>query len=102
MFRLSPPRKELEALGITYGRIPVDAVGKDVYCDSSFQLATLQSLFPTTALSRTATEDAYRAWGTELRQMAVALNAVTPAKAFTPEFIADRAKIFREQISTAF
>ena len=29
------PRKELEALGITYRRIPLLAVGKDVYCDSS-------------------------------------------------------------------
>ena len=29
------PRKDLEALGITYRRIPVFAVGKDVYCDSS-------------------------------------------------------------------
>ena len=29
------PRKDLEALGITYRRIPVLAVGKDVYCDSS-------------------------------------------------------------------
>ena len=29
------PRKDLEALGITYRRIPVFAIGKDVYCDSS-------------------------------------------------------------------
>jgi len=29
------PRQELESLGITYRRIPVLSVGKDVYCDSS-------------------------------------------------------------------
>ena len=29
------PRKNLEELGITYRRIPILAVGKDVYCDSS-------------------------------------------------------------------
>lgn len=29
------PRKDLENLGITYRRIPVLAIGKDVYCDSS-------------------------------------------------------------------
>lgn len=29
------PRKDLEQLGITYRRIPVLAIGKDVYCDSS-------------------------------------------------------------------
>lgn len=36
------PRKDLEALGITYRRIPVLAVGKDVYCDTSlmFDLVT--------------------------------------------------------------
>ena len=29
------PRKDLEALGITFRRIPVLAVGKDLYCDSN-------------------------------------------------------------------
>ena len=29
------PRKDLEALGITYRRIPLLSVGKDVYADSS-------------------------------------------------------------------
>ena len=29
------PRNDLEALGIKYRRIPVLAVGKDVYCDSA-------------------------------------------------------------------
>ena len=29
------PRKDLEALDITFRRIPVLAVGKDLYCDSN-------------------------------------------------------------------
>jgi hypothetical protein len=28
------PRKDLESIGITYRRVPILAIGKDVYCDS--------------------------------------------------------------------
>jgi hypothetical protein len=90
---LNPPRKDLEALGITYGRIPILAIGKDVYCDSAFQIATLQRMFKEKALPTTHREDAYRAWGQELRSRSV---SILPVKALSAEMLADRAKLFRE------
>lgn len=47
------PRKELEALGIYYRRVPILAVGKDVYCDSKgiFDVV-LNKLAPKNAIAR--------------------------------------------------
>ncbi|KAI0921654.1 hypothetical protein AcW1_004435 [Taiwanofungus camphoratus] len=42
-----PPRRELlEDLGIAYRRIPVLAIGNDVYCDSSLIASVLERRFP--------------------------------------------------------
>jgi hypothetical protein len=68
------------------------AIGKDIYCDSSLQLAVLQATFPDVALPSLPNEDAYRAWATELRSRAV---AIVPVHKFPPEMIADRAKFMR-------
>jgi hypothetical protein len=89
---LNPPRFELFQLGIKYGRVPVLAIGKDIYCDSSLQLAALQATFVNQALPTSLNEDAYRAWGIEMRSRAV---AVVPVQKFPPEIIADRAKFMR-------
>lgn len=40
------PRPDLEALGIKYRRIPVLAIGRDVFCDSRLILDVLERLFP--------------------------------------------------------
>ena len=40
------PRPDLEALGINYRRIPIVAIGKDVYCDTLLILDKLERLFP--------------------------------------------------------
>lgn len=42
-----PPRPELsELLGITYRRIPILAIGNDVYCDSGLIASILERRFP--------------------------------------------------------
>lgn len=41
-----PPRPELVALGIPYRRVPVLAVGNDVYCDSALITDVLERRFP--------------------------------------------------------
>ena len=44
---MAPPRPELsELLGVTYRRIPVLAIGNDVYCDTSLIASVLERRFP--------------------------------------------------------
>lgn len=40
------PRPDLENLGIQYRRIPLLAIGKDIYCDTKAILKTLEERFP--------------------------------------------------------
>jgi glutathione S-transferase len=40
------PRPDLDAIGIKYRRIPIMAIGRDVYCDSRLILDKLEQLFP--------------------------------------------------------
>ncbi|KAJ7744477.1 hypothetical protein DFH07DRAFT_834450 [Mycena maculata] len=43
-----PPRPEItELLGVTYRRIPILAIGNDIYCDTSLIVSTLERRFPT-------------------------------------------------------
>ena len=44
------PREDLNALGVSYRRIPVMSIGRDVYCDTRLILAKLEKLFPDGAL----------------------------------------------------
>lgn len=44
-----PPRPDLAAIGVKYRRIPVMAIGRDVYCDTKCILAKLEHLFPPSA-----------------------------------------------------
>lgn len=44
---MAPPRPELsDLLGITYRRIPLLAIGNDVYCDTSLIASVLERRFP--------------------------------------------------------
>lgn len=40
------PRKDLDALGVKYRRIPLMSIGADVYCDTRLILRKLEELFP--------------------------------------------------------
>lgn len=40
------PRPDLTAIGVAYRRIPVMAIGKDVYCDTRIIIRKLEELFP--------------------------------------------------------
>ena len=40
------PRPDLAALGVHYRRIPVLAIGRDIYCDTRLILSKLETLFP--------------------------------------------------------
>jgi glutathione S-transferase len=40
------PREQLEELGINYRRIPIMAIGKDLYCDTRLMIHKLEELFP--------------------------------------------------------
>lgn len=43
------PRPDLATLGVQYRRIPVMAIGRDIYCDTRAQLAALDRLYPESA-----------------------------------------------------
>ncbi|EXJ72168.1 uncharacterized protein A1O5_04672 [Cladophialophora psammophila CBS 110553] len=51
------PRPDLSALGVKYRRIPVMAIGRDVYCDSRIIIRKLEDLFPEGALGASTAED---------------------------------------------
>jgi glutathione S-transferase len=40
------PRPDFQNLGLSYRRIPVLAIGRDVYCDTALILRKLETLFP--------------------------------------------------------
>jgi len=45
------PRPDLELLGVGYRKIPVLAIGKDVYCDSRLILSKFETLYPNSTLA---------------------------------------------------
>lgn len=82
------PRPDLRRLGITHRRIPVNAIGRDVYLDGRPFLAALQRLAPT-PLRASPADAAYDALG--YRSFA-ALLPLVPAALLGPDAIADRAQ----------
>ncbi|TKA67375.1 hypothetical protein B0A55_08753 [Friedmanniomyces simplex] len=86
------PRPDLEALGITYRRIPLLAVGKDVYADSSLIIDLITSKLATSGAVATLPADKpFEEWGnTVFREML----GIIPPQALTPEFVKDRESIF--------
>ncbi|MCJ1340007.1 hypothetical protein MMC09_005301 [Bachmanniomyces sp. S44760] len=47
------PREDLKALGVSYRRIPVMSIGRDIYCDTRIILQTLEERFPKATLGAT-------------------------------------------------
>ena len=50
------PRPDVKALGVNYRRIPLCAIGKDVYCDTRLILRKIEAQFPQGALGATNAE----------------------------------------------
>lgn len=47
------PRPDINALGVAYRRIPIMAIGSDVYCDTRLIIQKLEEFFPDGALGAT-------------------------------------------------
>lgn len=85
------PRPILTDLGITYRRVPVNSIGKDVYCDNRAFCDAVQHIFRDQALPTTPSDHAYEAMG--YRSFWIALPIV-PAKLITPEVAKERQDLF--------
>lgn len=85
------PRKDLEALGITYRRIPVLSVGKDVYCDSSLIFDVVVNQL---AKDKVPTSPADKAWECYGYETFMAVLTLIPIDVLTPDFVKDRETIF--------
>lgn len=86
------PRKDLEELGITYRRIPLLAIGKDIYADSTKVIdITMSKLAKSGALTTSPHDKAYEDWGANAFQEVLGL---VPQQALSPEFVKDRETIF--------
>lgn len=83
------PRPELEELGITYRRIPVVAIGKDVYVDSSKIIDTVLATLG--KVPQNPADKAYETFGTTLFGEILSL---IPMEVLTPDFVKDRETIF--------
>jgi glutathione S-transferase len=83
------PRPILERLDITYRRIPVLSIGKDVYVDSARIVDELQRRYG--KLARSPADKAYETFG--ITTFAMSVNVI-PVAAVTPEFKKDRETIF--------
>jgi len=87
------PRPALAAIGVNYRRIPVMAVGKDVYCDSQAIIDYLVSTSLNPNIIGNASSDyAMKLLGDTIFRAAV---GCFPPQAMTPEFLADRVPVFK-------
>ena len=85
------PRPALTDMGITYRRIPVNSIGKDVYCDNRVFLDAVQSIFADKALPTCPADHAYEALG--YRSFWISLPLI-PVSMITPEVAKDREDLF--------
>ncbi|CAK1359934.1 uncharacterized protein RHO25_003282 [Cercospora beticola] len=83
------PRPDLEKLGVTYRRIPIIALGKDVYVDSSKIIDLI--LAKLGKVQQNPADKAYETYGVNL--FAEVLSLI-PLEILTPEFVKDRGTIF--------
>lgn len=83
------PRPDLEELGITYRRIPLLAIGKDIYADSALIIDVIQSRWG--KIPTSTADKAYEQWGNAVFQEVL---GTIPSAVMTPEFIKDREPIF--------
>ena len=87
------PRPDLKALSITYRRIPLLAIGRDVYADSSAILsAILNRLGASEKIETTPADAAYEAWGNETFKSVLPL--LPPQATQSEAFVKDRESIF--------
>lgn len=86
------PRPDLEALGITYRRIPLLAVGRDVYCDSSLIIDVVLNKLAKASIPSSPADKAWESWGYEtfVAVLTLAPDAVVDNK----DFVKDRETIF--------
>ena len=87
------PRPTLENMGITYRRIPILALGKDIYCDTLAIVDKLQEISGSEALPTSPADSAYETFGTRTFWASLPL---VPQKLVTPEFAKERKNIFRQ------
>lgn len=89
------PRPDLLALGITYRRVPVLSIGKDIFCDNTSFLDAMQALLEQEgrALRKGKSDRAFEAWG--YRSFWIAL-ATVPKELVTEDLGKDRKEMFRE------
>lgn len=87
------PRPILTDLGVTYRRIPVNAIGRDLYADNRVFLEAIQTIFPEKAgtLAKSPSDHAYESFG--YRTFWVGLPLV-PAKLVSKEMKEDRKELF--------
>lgn len=89
------PRPILQNLGITYRRIPVNAIGKDVYVDNRVFLQAVLDIFSSTKgvqeLVRTKADEAFEAFG---YRMFWNLLEILPDTVYNETMIKDRADLY--------
>ncbi|KAK4495763.1 hypothetical protein PRZ48_013031 [Zasmidium cellare] len=85
------PRPDLEALGITYRRIPLLAIGKDVYVDSAHIIQKILADLAVKPIKQTPADHAYAVWGDEVFSGAL---GIIPSELLTEGFVKDREAIF--------
>ena len=94
------PRPELEALNVKYRRIPILAIGRDIYCDTRLIHAKLESLYPSNNLSSSLSRadlglcKLLESW--TLDSLFMRLASILPSSFSLmqdPEWLADRAEM---------
>ena len=94
------PRPDIKALGVNYRRIPVLAIGRDIYCDTLCILSSLEKLFPSSTISadnptEAALEHLLEKW-TDVVVFKPAADAIPSALPLCqdPAFIKDRTELW--------
>ena len=92
------PRPDLAAIGVNYRRIPIMAIGKDIYCDTRIILFKLEELFPEGNLSPPTPEgQAFQklleVWHVEGPLFWTATQCMPLAAFKDPVFLKDRAQL---------
>lgn len=85
------PRPILRNLGITYRRVPVVSIGKDVIIDNRALIDIVAEVFPDKALPTTRHDHAYEAYG--YRNFWIILASL-PVKFLTKDLITERKDLF--------
>ena len=94
------PRPDIKALGVNYRRIPVLAIGRDIYCDSLGIIEALEKLFPSKELGASnptdrALEKLLEKW-TDVVVFKPAADAIPSSLSLCqdPAFIKDRTELW--------